>query len=155
MSSKSFTSLRNPNWNWFMNGASPHEILQANYLNFDAYIVVEHDPWQRDHILKLEMHSLSKFPKVTLIFSKKGFKVIEQRWLMFQQKCEPNKGRAWQQNVDEFNLAEANYILIRMKLDEKMHLVDKTSKLRTYAIKLVTHADLWFLWLGLCYKDAS
>ncbi len=51
VSSKSFTSTCNPNWNWFMNVASPHEISQANCLNFDAYTIAKHDPWQKDHIL--------------------------------------------------------------------------------------------------------
>jgi hypothetical protein len=49
-----------------MSVTSPHEILQANYLNFDAYIVVECDPWQRYRILMLNVHFLSKFPKVVL-----------------------------------------------------------------------------------------
>jgi hypothetical protein len=60
VNSKSFTSPHNPNWNWLMNASSPHEILQANCLNSDAYTTIEHDPWQRDHILMLNMRSLSK-----------------------------------------------------------------------------------------------
>jgi hypothetical protein len=44
MSSKSFTSPHNPICNSLMNVVSPHEILQVNYLNSDAYIVAEHDP---------------------------------------------------------------------------------------------------------------
>jgi hypothetical protein len=41
-------------------------------------------------------------------FFKKLFKVVEQKWLMLQQKCELSKGQAWQQNVNESNLVEAN-----------------------------------------------
>jgi hypothetical protein len=52
-----------------MNIASPHEILQANCLNFDAYIITKHDHLQKDCILMLDVCSLSKFPKVTLNFS--------------------------------------------------------------------------------------
>jgi hypothetical protein len=48
--SKVFTSLRNPNWNWIMSVISPYEISQANYLNFDSYIIAKHDLWQKDPI---------------------------------------------------------------------------------------------------------
>jgi hypothetical protein len=49
-----------------MNATSPHEILQTNYLNSNAYIVAEQDPWQRDRILMLDVHSLFESPKVAL-----------------------------------------------------------------------------------------
>jgi hypothetical protein len=52
-----------------MNIVSPHEILQANCLKFDAYIVTEHDHLQKDCILMLDVCSLSESPKVTLNFS--------------------------------------------------------------------------------------
>jgi hypothetical protein len=51
-----------------MNVGSPHEILQANSSNFDAYTTTKHDPWQKYRILMLDVHSLSEFPKVTLNF---------------------------------------------------------------------------------------
>jgi hypothetical protein len=35
-------------------------------LNSNAYIVTERDPWQKDYILMLNVHSLSKSPKVAL-----------------------------------------------------------------------------------------
>ncbi len=95
-------------WGCVMNIASHNEMLQAKYLNFDTNIVVERDPWQRDHILIMTcIFNLNSKGDIEF-FRKKRFKVIEQRWLMFQQKCKPNKGHAWQQNVDESNLAEAN-----------------------------------------------
>jgi hypothetical protein len=78
VNSKSFTSLRNPNYNWLMNIASPHEILQANCLNFDAYTTIEGDPWQRYHILMLKVHSLSEFPKVALNSSRNVSKSLNK-----------------------------------------------------------------------------
>ncbi len=63
-------SLCNPKWNWFMSATSLQEIMQANCLDSDAYIAVKHDIWWRDHILMLDVHSLSKFPKVALNFSR-------------------------------------------------------------------------------------
>jgi hypothetical protein len=78
MSSKSFTSFHNPNWSWFMNVASPHEISWANYLNFNAYTIVEHDPWQRDRTLMFNVHFLFKFPKVALNFSRNFSKLLNK-----------------------------------------------------------------------------
>jgi hypothetical protein len=51
VSSKSFTSPHNPNWNGLMNIVSPHEISQANCLNCNAYTTVKCDPWQIDPIV--------------------------------------------------------------------------------------------------------
>jgi hypothetical protein len=48
----------------------------------------------------------------TLPHPKKHFKVIEQGWLMFQQRCEPSKGRAWQQGANESNLNSAKWVTI-------------------------------------------
>jgi hypothetical protein len=53
-----------------MSVVSSHEISQTNYLNFNAYIVAECDPSLRNCVLMLDMHSLSKFPKVALNFSR-------------------------------------------------------------------------------------
>jgi hypothetical protein len=75
---KSFTSTCNPNWNWLMSATSPHGILQANCLNFDAYTTIKHDIWWRDHILMLDVHSLSKFPKVALNFSRNASKSLHK-----------------------------------------------------------------------------
>ncbi len=76
VSIKSFTSPRNPNWNWLMNVASPHEILQANCLNSDACTIIERDPWKRYRILMLDMCSLFKSPKVALNFSRNSSKSL-------------------------------------------------------------------------------
>jgi hypothetical protein len=78
VNNKSFTSLHNPNWNSFMNAASPHEILQANFLNFDAYTIIECDIWQNDCISMLNVRSLSKFPKVALNFSRNASKSLSK-----------------------------------------------------------------------------
>ncbi len=61
-----------------MNIASPHEISQANCLNFNAYTIAERDPSQRDHILMLNVHSLFKSPKVALKFSKNVSKLLSK-----------------------------------------------------------------------------
>jgi hypothetical protein len=61
-----------------MSVASPHEILQANYLNFDVYTITECDLWQRDHILMLDMFSLSKFPKMALNSSRNVSKLLNK-----------------------------------------------------------------------------
>ncbi len=53
-----------------MNVVSPHEISQVNCQNSNAYITIECDPWQKDHILMLNIRSLSKSSKVELNFSK-------------------------------------------------------------------------------------
>jgi len=78
VSVKSFTSPHNANWNWLMNATSPHGILQANCLDFDAYTAIKRDLWWRDHILMLDVHSLSKFPKVALNFSRNASKSIHK-----------------------------------------------------------------------------
>jgi hypothetical protein len=52
---KSFTSPHDPNLTWFMNATSPYEISQTNYLNFDAYITIKHDPWEKNNILILDV----------------------------------------------------------------------------------------------------
>ncbi len=57
---------------------SPHEILQANYLNFDAYTIAEHDFWQKNRILMLNMHFLFESPKVALNFSKNTWKSLSK-----------------------------------------------------------------------------
>jgi hypothetical protein len=69
MSSKSFTSLHNPNWNSLMNVASLHQILEVKCLNYDACTTVEYDHWQKDRNLMLNMHYLPEFLKVALNFS--------------------------------------------------------------------------------------
>jgi hypothetical protein len=61
-----------------MNVTSPHEISQVDYLNFDAYTVVERNLWQRDRILVLDMHSLSESPKVALNLSKNTSKFLNK-----------------------------------------------------------------------------
>jgi hypothetical protein len=61
-----------------MNIASPYEILQANCLNFDAYIVTEHDYLQKNCILMLDVCSLSESPKVTLNFSINASKMLSK-----------------------------------------------------------------------------
>jgi hypothetical protein len=38
---------------------------------------------------------------------------------MLQQRCEPNKGRGWQQGVNESNLSWASWILMMMKSDDQ------------------------------------
>jgi hypothetical protein len=59
-----------------MSTASPHEILQTNYLNFDAYTVTKHDPYQRDRILMLDVCFSSKSPKVALNFLRNASKLL-------------------------------------------------------------------------------
>jgi hypothetical protein len=61
-----------------MSATSPHEILQANYLESNARITIEHDPWQRNRILMLNMHFLSKPPKVALNSSKNVSKLLSK-----------------------------------------------------------------------------
>ncbi len=41
---------------------------------FKPYTAFEHDPWQKDHILMLDMHSLFESPKVALNFSRNASK---------------------------------------------------------------------------------
>jgi hypothetical protein len=36
----------------------------VNYLNINAYIDAGHDPWQKDHNLLVNVHSLFKSPKI-------------------------------------------------------------------------------------------
>jgi hypothetical protein len=57
-----------------MNVVSPHEILQANCLNSNPYIIVKCDPWQKDLILMLDVRFLFESPKVTLNSSKNASK---------------------------------------------------------------------------------
>jgi hypothetical protein len=61
-----------------MNTTSPHEILQANCVNSNAYITVEHDPWQKDYILMLDVRSLSEFANITLSFSRNTSKSLNE-----------------------------------------------------------------------------
>jgi hypothetical protein len=48
-----------------------------------------------------------------------------------------------------------SWILMKMKSNDQMHLVDKISKLWTCAIELVRYVDPWFLWLGFWCWNAS
>jgi len=57
---------------------SPHEISQINYLNFDTYIAIECDPWQRYCILMLDVCSLFECPKVALNFSRNVSKLLSK-----------------------------------------------------------------------------
>jgi hypothetical protein len=84
-----------------MKATSPHEILQTNYLNFDAYIVAKCDPWQRDHILMLDMHFLSEFPKVALNSSRNNSKLLSKGDWCFN-KC-ANQARAMLDNKVPMN----------------------------------------------------
>jgi len=61
-----------------MNIISPHEISQANYLTFDAYIEIECDMWQIDRILMLDVRSLSESPKVALNSLKNTSKLLSK-----------------------------------------------------------------------------
>jgi hypothetical protein len=49
-----------------MSVVSSHDILQANYLKSNAYIIAGHGPWQRAHNLLINVCSLLEFPKVAL-----------------------------------------------------------------------------------------
>ncbi len=53
-------------------------ILEANYLNFDAYTVTECDHLQKDHILMLDVRSLSDSPKVALNSSINASKLLNK-----------------------------------------------------------------------------
>jgi hypothetical protein len=61
-----------------MNAALSHEMSQANYLKSNASIIVECDPWQRDHSLVVDMCSLSKFSNLTLKSSKNVSKSLNR-----------------------------------------------------------------------------
>jgi hypothetical protein len=61
-----------------MNVTSPHEILQANCLNSNAYIVTERDHWQKDHILMLYVRYLFESPKVALNSSRSTSKLLNK-----------------------------------------------------------------------------
>jgi hypothetical protein len=61
-----------------MNVVPPHEISQINYLNSNAYIVIECDIWQKDCILILYVCFLSKFPKMALNFLKNALKLLNK-----------------------------------------------------------------------------
>jgi hypothetical protein len=61
-----------------MNATSPHEISQAKCLNFNGYIVTEHNPWQRNHILMLDMCSLFESLKLALNFSRNVSKSLNK-----------------------------------------------------------------------------
>ncbi len=52
--------------------------IAIQLFNFDAYTIVECDPWQKDHILMLDVHSLSEFPKVTLNFLRNASKSLNK-----------------------------------------------------------------------------
>jgi hypothetical protein len=56
---------------------------------------------------------------------------------MFQQKCELSKGHVSQQNFNEFHLSWTNWILMKTKLNDHMHFVDKTLKLCLCAFKFI------------------
>ncbi len=70
VNNKFLTSLHNPNWNWFMNVTLSHEMLHANYMNSNSYIVVRWGHWWNDHNLFIDVCSLFEFPKVALNSSK-------------------------------------------------------------------------------------
>jgi hypothetical protein len=61
-----------------MNVVSSHEISQINYLNTNVYTVVEHDIWQIDRILMLDVCFLSKSPKMALNFSRNVSKLLNK-----------------------------------------------------------------------------
>jgi hypothetical protein len=61
-----------------MNTTSPHEILQVNCMNFDAYIITKCDPWQRDCILMLNVCSLFESPKLAWNFSRNTSKLLNK-----------------------------------------------------------------------------
>jgi len=61
-----------------MSVASPHEILQINCLNYDAYTAVEYDPWQKNRNLMLDVHSFPKSLKVALNSSKNVSKSLSK-----------------------------------------------------------------------------
>jgi hypothetical protein len=49
-----------------MSTASSHDMLQANFLKFDAYTIVGCGPWQRTCNLLIDVRSLLEFSKVAL-----------------------------------------------------------------------------------------
>jgi hypothetical protein len=59
-----------------MSATLSHEMSHANNMNSNAYINVGHDPRQRDCNLLVDVHYLSKSPKVVMNSSKKCFKVV-------------------------------------------------------------------------------
>jgi hypothetical protein len=61
-----------------MNVASPHEISQVNYLNFNANTPVECDPWQIYHILMLDVCFLSEYPQVALNSLRNASKLLSK-----------------------------------------------------------------------------
>jgi hypothetical protein len=108
-----------------MNVISPKETSQANYLNFDA----KYCNWMWSLIKRsyfdVKRAFFVRIFKGGIELFKKCFKVVEQGWLMLQQRCEPRKGRAWQQGANESYLTWVSWILMTMKSDDQTHLVDK------------------------------
>jgi hypothetical protein len=78
--------------------------MLANCLNFDAYIAIKHDFWQKRSYLNARCVFFVRVSKSGIELFKKGFKFIEQGWLMFQQECKPSKGHVLQQSANESNL---------------------------------------------------
>jgi len=91
MNNKPFTSLHNPNWNSFMNDpwniASQFFELRCIYHNWMWYLT----KWL---YLNAKCAFFVQISKSGIKLFKKCFKVIEQGWLVLQQRCKPNKGCA-------------------------------------------------------------
>jgi hypothetical protein len=70
---------------------SPFEISQAKCLNFNPYVAIKHDPWQRDRILMLNVCLLLESPKVALNFSKNISKSLNKHDWCFNKGVNQTK----------------------------------------------------------------